>query len=366
MSQDKEKAPELGGEGSVSKEASPAKATGTASTNSAENASEKLPLKRNVAEQILGEIHWKENGDSGYCTCPGRDLHSNANAKTDCQVWLGIDGRAPTIHCVHDSCCGPIADANHKFRSELGKIDASGRTATRAEIRESQERQRLYRLEKRKKELVGKAWASQLQSIQEQFPWALNEVVKDSPADVLQFLRPGSNPQWIELIDLIFQDDDVVYVGHRGTPRGREFKTKREWLSIYNRPDAPPLGIDEIYTSPFAWNPGSKTKERSNQLHRRALVLESDTLGENVFPVFKWLSQLLELRAIVFSGNKSFHAWFSAPPPDLESELKELAPALQLDRAMFTNALARLPGVTRPDTGKPQELIYLATKEVAA
>jgi hypothetical protein len=137
MSQDKEKAPELGGEGSVLKEASPAKATGTASTNSAKNASENLTLKRNVAEQILGEIHWKENGGSGYCTCPGRDLHSNANAKTDCQVWLGIDGRAPTIHCVHDSCSGPIADANHKFRSELGKIDASGRTATRAEIRES-------------------------------------------------------------------------------------------------------------------------------------------------------------------------------------------------------------------------------------
>jgi hypothetical protein len=50
MSQDKEKAPELGGEGSVLKEASPAKATGTASTNSAKNASTEVSFNSKVPD----------------------------------------------------------------------------------------------------------------------------------------------------------------------------------------------------------------------------------------------------------------------------------------------------------------------------
>ena len=373
MTPGQKKAPELGGGGSVSKEALSAKTTQTPSHNTATKSSSNLNLKRHVAESLLGEIHWKENGDSGYCTCPGRDLHSNANAKTDCQVWLGMDGRVPTIHCVHDSCCGPIADANHKLRSELGKIDASGRTATRAEIRESQERQRLYRLEKRKKELTGKAISSQLTKIIEKYPWPLEQVMEDSPIsprDIWSFGKPDRVPEWTRLIDLIFQPGDLIFVGEREDVGSDHFKTKEEWLRIYQRPNAPQLQPKKgLYLSMWSWKPGSIHKTKANRLHRRSLVLESDDLFTDTLHVFKWLQINLRLRAIVFSGDKSFHGWFDPPGEKKEKQLEDISRNLELDPSMFSKSFARLPGVTRPNApyeGWRQELCFLDRKVVAA
>jgi hypothetical protein len=161
-------------------------------------------------------------------------------------------------------------------------------------------------------------------------------------------------------MDIIFEDDDLVYVGAYEPWKGR-FKTKREWIADFHKPTQDDsLPADWLYMSQWSWKPGTTTKHSENKLHRRSLVLESDTLGQDVFPIYKWLSQILKLYAIVYTGAKSYHGWFAAPTKKQEAELEEISEALQLDKSMFSKALTRRPGCIRPETGWNQELAYLA------
>jgi hypothetical protein len=89
MSQDKEKAPELGGEGSVLKEASPAKATGTASTNSAKNASENHDDRPDYSDRHHGQDETPVDDSKSLLVDP---------LEKRLQPFYGVDG------------CGHIAD----------------------------------------------------------------------------------------------------------------------------------------------------------------------------------------------------------------------------------------------------------------
>ena len=335
-----------------------------------------LSASKIAAEKLLGEIHWQDS-DSGFCRCPGRDLHSTKNAKRDCAVYV-TPGRAPTIYCQHNSCGGAVEDANRKLRSAIGKLQADpAHRPTPEEIRkwrrEARER-RLQRMrEQRARELTSKVMSRQLAKIIENYPWPIEQVMADSPIPphkIWSYGKPDRVPEWTRLIDLIFHPGDLIFVGEWGDCGSRYFKTKEEWLRLYQRPNAPQLEPKEgLFLSMWSWKPGSTRKTKENRLHRRALVLESDTLGENVFPVFRWLQINLKLRAIVFSGNKSFHAWFDPPGEKLEKQLKEISSDLQLDSSMFDKSFGRLPGVTRPDAPYEtwrQEICYLDRKEVAA
>lgn len=329
-----------------------------------------LPQGRNetsfkiIAEGILGPIEWRDF-NSGFCVCPGSDLHSTRNGKRDCEIWLGLDDRPPAIHCVHGSCSGVIDEVSRDLRSQLAKAEKTGQRPTREQFLKSRAKAKQREIEKREREKVRAQWKKQLPLILEQNPWTVEQVMQESPVDVRDFWKIGRPPEWAALVDLIFLPGDLVFIGGLRDTGPDHFKTKEEWLKVYQNCLAPKLSQEALFISPWTWKPGTTRKTQENQSERRSLVLESDTLGEQVFPVFKWLKQALRLRAIVYTGGKSFHAWFDPPPPELEKELREAAESLQLDPAMFTNATTRLPGVIRPDTGRNQELAYLDGKEAA-
>ena len=71
-----------------------------------------------IAERILGAIHWTDEG--GFCKCPGEHLHTTANGAKDCKVMLDS---VPTIKCFHDSCAGIVDGVNHELRSQIGKAE---------------------------------------------------------------------------------------------------------------------------------------------------------------------------------------------------------------------------------------------------
>lgn len=343
-------------------------------SGNAQKSSGNLALKRQVAESLLGEIHWTDD-ETGFCTCPRIEGHSTPNAKTDCKVHLLKNGtKSPSVFCQHDSC----RDFNQhvvskKLQSELGKVDASGYQPTTEQKRQWIRDQQAKDAARRKKELTGKAISSQLTKIIEKYPWPLEQVMEDSPIsprDIWSFGKPDRVPEWTRLIDLIFHPGDLIFVGEKEDVGSDHFKTKEEWIRIYQRPNAPQLQPKEgLYLSMWSWKPGSTRKTKESRLHRRALVLESDSLGENVFPVFKWLQINLRLRAIVFSGSKSFHGWFDPPGEKKEKQLEDISSNLELDASMFSKSFARLPGVTRPDAPHEswrQELCFLDRKELAA
>src|SRR3974390_4463 len=71
---------------------------------------------RQIAVRLLGPIEWQTEV-SGFCRCPGEQLHTSSNGKKDCRV--NVDG-APTIFCFHASCAPAVAEANRRLRRELG------------------------------------------------------------------------------------------------------------------------------------------------------------------------------------------------------------------------------------------------------
>jgi hypothetical protein len=77
------------------------------------------PGRQQIAESILGPIQWSSDTD-GLCQCPGQHLHTGANGKRDCAVF--ING-APTVKCFHESCSGIVAGINHELRSRIGKAE---------------------------------------------------------------------------------------------------------------------------------------------------------------------------------------------------------------------------------------------------
>ncbi len=75
--------------------------------------------RKDIACAQLGPIEW-EDDHSGFCHCPGIDLHTSGNARKDCRVMLD---EAPTVHCVHSSCRGAVEQANLALRSAIGKAE---------------------------------------------------------------------------------------------------------------------------------------------------------------------------------------------------------------------------------------------------
>jgi hypothetical protein len=63
-------------------------------------------------------------------------------------------------------------------------------------------------------------------------------------------------------------------------------------------------------------------------------------------------------RALVSSGNKSLHAWFDWPDEGEQEDWQAVLKGYQCDPAnLRPSQPVRLPGIIRPDTGRPQELL---------
>ena len=84
-----------------------------------------LESRRGIAVDLLDEIDW-ESDSSGYCTCPGQDLHTGGDGNQDCIVYLD---QIPTIKCFHESCRATIEAFNRELRSRIGKAEFPGKTS---------------------------------------------------------------------------------------------------------------------------------------------------------------------------------------------------------------------------------------------
>ena len=78
-----------------------------------------LETRRRVSEARYRIIQW-ETDTRAYIECPGQDLHTNKNQRTDC--WLNIDG-GPNLFCVHQSCGAVIEQENRLLPSLIGKAE---------------------------------------------------------------------------------------------------------------------------------------------------------------------------------------------------------------------------------------------------
>jgi hypothetical protein len=83
------------------------------------NGQASLSERQRIVEAAVGPVDWIDELH-GFCDCPGKDRHTNANGAKDCKVFL--DG-ATGLHCVHLNCKGIVEAINHAIRSRIGKAE---------------------------------------------------------------------------------------------------------------------------------------------------------------------------------------------------------------------------------------------------
>ncbi|MEN9575608.1 MAG: hypothetical protein RL514_3463 [Verrucomicrobiota bacterium] len=303
--------------------------------------------QQSLAEEIIGEIEW-EDEVTGYCSCPGIDLHSTPDGERDCRVKL--DG-VPTISCFHGSCQEAVAEANRQLRRRLGSGGPA--VATAAGKPKSPARRRVCDSKDEDVALSLQAHVC-LPQLLADHRFTPAEWLAASPTAV------PTDPQahWPLLLSL-FALDDVVWaaedVRHSSATSDRfadRFRSVKEWLQEDFAPGN--------FTCPATFRPGSHSRCDASIIHRRFFVVESDHLGKNdIGAVFRWLQVDLRLRAIVDTAGKSLHGWFDFPSPEILAELQVILPAMRCDPALFrASQPCRLPGARRGD--RYQHLLYLA------
>jgi hypothetical protein len=172
---------------------------------------------------------------------------------------------------------------------------------------------------------------------------------------------------WLRLFD----PGDVIWIGDRNNSGSEacscHFRTVEHWLDRpwSTRRNSPiPIQSWGQLTCPAVFKPGSYSRCKANILQQPYIVLESDTLSKDKSGgLFRWLDKndILRLRCVVDSGNKSLHGWFEMPPAKHIPILKKVLTVLGCDRSMFSPSQpVRLPGGWRDaDRQRPQPVLYL-------
>jgi len=187
-------------------------------------------------------------------------------------------------------------------------------------------------------------------------------------------LEGDAGDDWRMFLRYLFPTDSTIWIGEpwdSGVEKGQgHFKTPAEWLSSADLPGS--------RVAPATFTDGGLARSKENVLQPLYLVLESDELiGKKpetdpekeanksaTAALFRWLEDQLHMRlaAVVDTGNRSLHGWFSTPAnPQVVRELRVIANALRLDPCLFSNPAAplRLPGGVHEKTGHQAKLLYL-------
>jgi hypothetical protein len=287
------------------------------------------------AESVLGRVEW-ETSTRGFCRCPGEHLHHTPTRRRDCRVC--IDG-APTVHCLHASCAGPVADANRRLRARDARRD-NGHALPRVARPDPVA-------------ILRAAWDPDARWLSTVPPFDHEGLLASmSPIE----LPDDPREHFSLFMDRMWADDDIVW-------SGEVEDSGRPEMSCHWRRAADcdvPLGR---FTSGSTYQPDTVSRAAANVHTARYLVLESDVLRPGQMVALAALlaagSLKLRLRAMVWTGGKSIHVWFARPAESIVRNLKIAAPVVGLDPKTFhATQPVRMPGVER-DGDRWQRCLYM-------
>jgi hypothetical protein len=191
----------------------------------------------------------------------------------------------------------------------------------------------------------------------------INEVRKSGFNQVALTLEsPHNRPESLspaEVLQRLFPDDPLICLAP--FPYKCFVKRRSEFYRIESLPfmvPQPMLPIAVGARSPVG------VRNKNTVGPRRHIVYESDNLDlDTQSAVIKRLSSELPLQVVVFSGNKSLHAWFRT---EGRSE-DELTPFTRLaillgacNGSLHRAQLVRTPAAINSKTGKRQTVLYLS------
>jgi hypothetical protein len=280
-----------------------------------------------------------ECADAGspiFTVCPFQSRHTTVTRPRHTRLYFDTH---PHLHCLHDSCKAELREFNTYLRliitgsTEFPLRDEDG-TGTR-----------------------------------ERPDYEYANEVRDALPDILRrFRRRRRKQKHVEIEPGKFlarafehHPEGLIWAGlpnSSGCLHHRiHFRSAEEWFR--NSPDPA-----WSFTCPSLFVPGSSNRNNAHVLDLAYLVLESDIHSlEDSAALFEWFEWTFEtpLWALVFSGNKSLHAWFY-PHPGREW-LRLYKPTLEAAgfcRGPLTfSQPVRLAGQIRPSTGQEQSLLWI-------
>jgi hypothetical protein len=227
------------------------------------------------------------------------------------------------------------------------------------EQRRAKERQRLLATIRAKRE-----------AIISRHQWKPRDVWEDSPqridCDLVEF-----DPR--HFLNSLFAQDALVWTGqvnHSGTRHAARWRSIAEWQQL------PLTGIGPM-TTPAVWKLGTVSRTCENVLASPFTVLDFDGFDgqkpetpaeiekhrRGSLALIRWIREGLrwQLAALVWTGSKSVHAWFHAPPVDVLQSLKNTASALGIDAGLVGRPEhpCRLPGQRHEKTGGLSRVLWL-------
>ena len=286
-----------------------------------------------IAESILGPIEWISKY-KGFCRCPGTYLHTAKTSKSSCIVYLND---VPTIYCFHQGCSGEIIFSNYRLRDAIWRAGVHPSTPPGSK---KEDHNSLKLRAKLSKPIILKENA-----------WSFEQMKKDSP------VKCGDQiDQWHLMLGL-FKPEEIIFLGSRWDSNPQNFKPAGEWMKFLV-----PQPFEQI--GPAVYKDGVTARRKDQILYQPYMVVESDRLTfDESCAIFSWLKNRakLNLKAIVYTGGKSLHAWYEMPSESHFKDLKIILPELGCDPAMLrTGQISRMPGAYRVDKGKFQTLHYFS------
>ena len=165
--------------------------------------------------------------------------------------------------------------------------------------------------------------------------------------DIQEFLDTSKyKPQMHEILEHMYDDNDIVCMGED------VFSMKNDFVENWKHYTEEDLQ-DFQYICPNPMKSLDDGRKELNVKERRYIIVESDHdyLAKNwdgQSSVIQRLTSILPLRMVVYSGNKSLHAWYDAREADAESHLwrfEKMAIRLGADRSCLRlSQPCRTPG----------------------
>lgn len=234
--------------------------------------------------------------------------------------------------------------------------------------RESQERF----AKARERDKLAELAALQRDSIIASYPWSFQEAAMDyhwlanhpeRALDSRRFLAAMFNPL------------DLIWTGELNESGQQKYAER--WRTCSGWSSAPAGERVGPMTTPCVWKEDSISRCESNVAAAPYVVLDFDGLKGAVFDteeklanhlqesfsITNWVRHRLcwKLVAIVYSGNKSIHAWFRRPNEESVRSMRAVAPKLGIDPQLLDVLCqpCRLPGHVHEKSGKLSTVLWL-------